>query len=486
LLTGGSVDLPERQRTLRQTLEWSHDLLGPAEQRLFRRLAVFAGGWTLEAVEAVCADADVAADDVLERLDVLVNSSLVQRLGGVDQQPRFRMLETVREYAESLLSDSTEIAVIRSRHRDWYADFAERTDTLPETLGAERDNLRAALEWSLVDEDGAQAGLRLAGALWWFWFAWGYLAEGRGWLEAMLARATPSDQADPGRRARALLSAGNLARFQGDWRSAQSYCEQSLTLFEVSGEQSGVGLALFGLGVLAQLEGNYQQARALAEQSISCLRESANDAGVRDVRWHLGLVARLDGDYARARDIYDENLHLCRATGDARGVAQALVQLGLLALRLDGDRAQATALCTESLAISSEIRDTPLRGYALARLGNLALAESDHTRAWQLLQESLECFREVMDRRQLATCLGFCGNLAVRAGTPSHGARLLGSAAALDPAYRTSLDPVERAECEASLADARAALGDDAFADVWARGGAMSIEHAIALAAEPV
>ncbi len=486
LLTGGAVDLPERQQTLRQTLAWSHDLLGPAEQRLFRRLAVFAGGWTLEAAEAVCTDTDLSADDVLERLDALVNSSLVQQLGGADQEPRFGMLETVREYAEIRLADSMETAVIRSRHRDWYVAFAEGTESLSDRLGTERDNLRAALEWSLADEEGAEAGLRLAGALWWFWFAWGYLAEGRQWLEAMLDRARASDRANPALRARALLSAGHLARFQGDWARAQSYCEQSLTLFEASGELSGVGYALHGLGVLAQLEGNYRQARAMVERSLTCFGECENEAGIRDVRWHLGLVARLEGDYARARDIYEENLNLCRAAGDARGVAKALVQLGLLALRIEGDSARAGALCDESLVMSREIGDKPATGYALARLGNLAQSASDYTRARQLFQESLECFREVMDKRQLATCLGFCGNLAVRGGLPCHGARLLGAAAALDPLYRTSLDPVERTECGASLDAARVALGDDAFADVWADGRSMPIEQAIALATEDV
>jgi len=484
LLTGGALDLPERQQTLRQTLAWSHDLLGPAEQRLFRRLAVFAGGWALEAVEAIGADTDASAGEVLERLDALVNSSLVQRLGGTDREPRFVMLETVREYADILLAQSNETAVIRSLHRDWYVGFAERTEALPDTLETERDNLRGALEWSLADEHGAEAGLRLAAALWWFWFAWGYLAEGRLWLDAILARARTLDQASPALHARALLSAGHLARFQGDRQSAQSYCARSLVLFEAIGDQSGVGQALFGLGVLAQLEGNYRQARMLAERSLTCLRESGNEAGVRDVQWHVGLTARLDGDYARARAVYEENLTLCRATGDARGVAQALVQLGVLVLRIEGDSARARALCSESLVISSEIADKPLRGYALARLGNLALSVSDYTHARQLFRESLECFQEVMDRRQLATCLGFCGNLAIRDGLPDQGARLLGAAAALDPLYRTSLDAVERAECDASLAAARAALTAEAFADAWANGGAMPVQQAITLATD--
>jgi predicted ATPase/DNA-binding XRE family transcriptional regulator len=484
LLTGGAVDGPERHQTLSQTLAWSHDLLGPAEQRLFRGLAVFAGGWTLEAAEGVCTDADASADDVLERLDVLVNTSLVQRWAGADQEPRFGMLETVREYAEIQLANSQETAVLRTRHRDWYVGFAERTEALSDALAIERENLRAALDWSLGDEGGAEAGLRLAGALWWFWFAWGHLAEGRQWLEAMLARPPATDRAGQALRARALLSAGHLARFAGDLPSARSYFEQSLALFEAGDDRSAVGYPLFGLGVLAQLEGKYPRARTLAEQSLARFRESGNVSGARDVTWHLGLVARLDGDYVRARDVYEANLKVCRSTGDTRGVAQALVQLGVLVLRIEGDRARAIQLCSESLSISREIANKPGMAYALARLGNIALSASDHARARALLQESLDCFREIMDRRQLAICLAFCGNLGVRGGLPFHGARLHGAAAALDPLYQTSLDPMERAECDTSLTSARVSLGHEDFADAWATGAAMPLAQARALTAE--
>jgi tetratricopeptide (TPR) repeat protein len=220
------------------------------------------------------------------------------------------------------------------------------------------------------------------------------------------------------------------------------------------------------------------------EQSLALFRESGNQAGSRDVCWHLGLLARLEGDYARARAIHEENLTLCRAIGDRRGVAKALVQLGLLALRIEGDGALAAALCGEGLAISREIGDKPGMGYALARLGNLAWTAGDHARARTLYREGLERFREVMDRRQLATGLSFCGNLAVRGGSPRRGAQLFGAAEALDPLYRTSLDPAERADCDASRAAGRAALGDEAFAAAWADGRVMPLEQAIALATE--
>jgi non-specific serine/threonine protein kinase len=485
LLAAGDRTALPRHRTLRGLIDWSYDLLPGEERALFRRLAVFAGGFTLEAAEGVCAGGAIAEHAVIGLLSQLVDKSLVvaDEQGGA---ARYRLLETVRQYAWDRLAEAGEAEAVRDRHRDWYVGFAERTEALPDRLGTERDNLRAALEWSLADEGGVEAGLRLAGALWWFWFAWGYLAEGRQWLEATLARAPASERASPALRARALLGAGHLARFQGDWPGARSYCERSLTLFEATGDRSGVGYALHGLGVLAQLDGDYGQARALVERSVTRFRESGNQAGIRDGLWHLGLVARLEGDYARARDIYEENLTLCRSSGDGRGVAKALVQMGLLALRIERDSTRAGALCGESLVISREIGDKPGAGYALARLGNLAQSAGDHARARALYQESLECFREVMDKRQLATCLGFCGNLAVRGGLPPRGARLLGAAAALDPLYRTSLDPVERAECDAGLAAARVVLGDDAFADAWADGRAMPLAQAIALATEDV
>jgi predicted ATPase/transcriptional regulator with XRE-family HTH domain len=492
LLTGGAADLPERQRALRTTLAWSHNLLGPVDQLLFRRLAVFAGGWTVEAAEAVCGDADLPADDLLERLGVLVDSSLARRIEG-GGEPRFGMLETVREYAEEQLLASGDAETVRARHRDWCLALAAAAEPALAghdqlewlaRLDAERDNLRAALEWSLADEGGGEAGLRLAGALWWFWFAWGHLAEGRQWLDRMLARTRPSDPSSRTVQARALLGAGHLARFQGDWAGAGSYSERSLALCEAAGDASGMGYALHSLGVLAQLEGDWGRARALMERSLAHFRDAGNEAGHRDVRWHLGLVARLEGDYARARTIHDENLTVCRAIGDRRGVAKALVQLGLLALRITGDGALAEALCGESLVVCREIGDTPGMGYALVRLGNLAGSVGNHARARALHREGLERFRDVMDRRQLATGLSFCGSLAVRDGSPARGVRLFGAADALDSLYRTSLDPVERGGCDAGLAAARAALGEDAFAEAWADGRVMALGQAIALATE--
>jgi non-specific serine/threonine protein kinase len=483
LLTAGDRTALPRHRTLQGLIDWSYDFLPAEEQALFRRLAVFAGGFTLEAAEGVCAGGTIAEHAVLALLSQLVDKSLVL----VDDQggeSRYRLLETIRQYGADRLAEAGEAEAVRNRHRDWYVGFVERTGAWSERLEIERDNLRAALERSLADEGGVEAGLRLAGALWWFWFAWGYLAEGRQWLEVMLSRAQASDRPSPALRAKALLGAGHLARFQGDWPSARFYSEQSLTLFEATGNGSGVGYALHSLAVLAQLEGDYGRATTLMEQSLALFRESQNQAGVRDVLWHLALVARVEGDYARARSLYEENLTLCRASGDRRGLAKVLVQLGLLALRIEGDSALAGALCGESLAISREIGDKPGMGYALARLGNLAWSAGDHARARTLYREGLERFREVMDRRQLATCLSFCGNLAVRGGSPARGAQLFGAAEALDPLYRTSLDPAERADCDASLAAARAALGDDAFAAAWADGRVMPLEQAIALATE--
>jgi predicted ATPase/transcriptional regulator with XRE-family HTH domain len=279
LLTGGAADLPERQQTLRTTLAWSHELLGPGEQAVFRRLAVFAGGWTLEAAEAVCADAELPAEAVLDHLEVLVDSSLVRRLDAAGGEPRFGMLETVREYAEEQLVGSNEAEASRARHRDWclrlVADAAPRWQDSQQVadLDRERDNLRAALRWTLDTRD-VEAALRLAIGCWPLWYVRGRYAEGRAWLADVLGLATPPDQA--ALRSRALAHAGHLAYCEGDADAAERLLREALATAEAAGDPHSIGIAAQFLGNVSKLRGKLTEAERQYERALALARRGGN------------------------------------------------------------------------------------------------------------------------------------------------------------------------------------------------------------------
>jgi len=303
LLTTGARDLPERQQTLRATLAWSYDLLGPAEQMLFQRLAVFAGGWTLEAAEAVCGDSDLAADEVFERLGALLDNSLVQRALETDTEPRFGMLETVRKYAAERLAESGEWATARERHANWCLRLAEHS--APELRGPhqaiwlerlerEHDNLRAALAWARESSD-MDLGLRLAGALWPFWQRHSHLAEGRRWLEGFL----PATQVESGVsvevRATALTGAAWLAHDQDDFAAADRHFVEGLTLYRALGQTGRVAEMLAHRAVMARGLGRYDQALELVEESLALASAAGDPAATAFALFRTGVVTRERG-----------------------------------------------------------------------------------------------------------------------------------------------------------------------------------------------
>jgi predicted ATPase/DNA-binding XRE family transcriptional regulator len=309
LLTNGATDLPERQQTMRRASEWSYDLLRESEQRLFRRLAVFVDGWTLVAAEAICGEYDVETACVLDGLTDLVDSSLVVREACADGEPRFRLLELMREYGWEQLVAHDDVSALRSCHADYYCALAERAE--PEMHGGsqrawlaclaqEHPNLRAALGWAR-ERRLVEIGLRLGGALWWFWQLHGHAREGRAWLEQFLSfqQSVVGDR-DKTLRADALKGAGNLAWSQGDYEPSSALLDECLDLYRALANIPGVADVLNTLGLIADERGDYMQAVFLYEESLALWRKLHEVTKIGAVVGNLALVAYHQEQYERA------------------------------------------------------------------------------------------------------------------------------------------------------------------------------------------
>ena len=397
LLTGGARDLPQRQQTLRAAIDWSHDLLSAAEQKLFRRLSVFVGGCTLEGVEAVC---DTKADldlDLLEGMASLVDKSLMQQVEQPNGESRFLMLETIREYAREKLEASGEEASTKRAHAAYCLVLAEeeaaeqsgeeRAEWL-ERFALEHDNFRAALEW-LTETGDAEWGLRLGTALFRFWETREYLAEGRDRLGKLLR--IPGAASPTRSRARALFAAGVLAHEQGDYASADALSIESLNIARQLGDKQGVAVSLNALGVQARDRGDVAVAHSLFEESLLQWRELDDQKAVARSLSNLASVVKLQGDYARARSLYAECLSIFQGLGDQTGVAWSLNHQGDVA-RDQGDSAAAQTLYEQALAIFRDLGDRWGIAGTLADLGNLAREQRDCPRAHSLVPGKLKNF----------------------------------------------------------------------------------------------
>jgi len=413
VLTGGARDLPARQQTLRATLAGSYDLLDADAQALFRRLAVFAGGCTLDAAEAVyrgqtiAGEEDRAADSgqTLTALGALADHSLVRLDAGDpasegDEESRLSMLETIREYATERLTASGEEAEARRRHAAYYLALAEAAEpfllgpqqvTWLARLARERDNLRAALRWARESGE-SEVGLRIAGALWRFWRLHGYVSEGRGWLDALLARGdTEGGPARSAARAKALRIAGNLAFFQGDYERAWALYGDSGHLYDALGDEEGRAGTLHNLALVASVRGEDERAWALYEESLRLARcAEAGESVVTVALCNMGNLARRRGEDERARALLEEGLALCRRRGDILEIAMVL-----------------------------------------ADLADLLRAQDDAEGAMDRYRESLALCGAASYARVVAQCLEGVAAVAAARGRPERAARLAGAAAAL-------------------------------------------------------
>ena len=484
LLTGGSRDLPQRQQTLRAAMDWSYDLLSPAEQKLFRRLSVFVGGCNLEGVEAVC---DTRSDldlDLLDGMASMVDKSLVQQIEQANGESRFMMLETIREYALEKLAANSEEASTRRAHAAYCLVLAEeeateQTDTEAaqwlERFGLEHDNFRAALDWLTQTED-VDWGLRLGTALFRFWETRECFAEARDRLGRLLKlahAATPTKL-----RMRALFAAGVLAGEQGDYASADTLINQSQDIAHQLGDKMGVAVSLNALAVFARDRSDIAVAHLLFEASLGLWRELGDQKAVARALSNLASVLKSEGDYDRARSLYAECLAIFQGLGDRTGVAWSLNYQGDVA-RDQGDSAAAQALYEQGLVIFRELGDRWGIAGTLADLGNLAKEQRNYSRVHSLYQESIRIFQKLDHKRGIARLLE-C--FACSAAAQSHAARslrLAGAAAALRQNIGAPLTPAEQARLEASLHPARQALTNTAGVAAWLEGWALPVEKAV-------
>jgi predicted ATPase/class 3 adenylate cyclase len=517
VLERGPRDLPARQQTMRDTIAWSYDLLDPAEQRLFTHLSIFAGGATLEAATAVAGDpqSDGGMAD-LELIESLADKSLIKLVG---DEPRLRMLQTIRDYGLERLAESPERQDVAQRHAAFFLALAEESE-LPlagreqtrwlDLLEQEQANLRVAID-RLRNDGQIEEALRLGGALWRFWWLRGDIGEARHQLESLLQE--PGSVA-PAVRAKALNGAGILAESQGDWDTAACFHLESLEISRAIGDLSGVAWSLNNLGVVATSQGEYDRAQTLLEENLTVAEQASDRANIATALTDLGLIAYYRHDHAQATSLWTRSLALARALGDEALAARVLNNLGTVAIAL-GEFDRADAQLSESLALDRSVGDrksiastlinlagTASRrgdfetamGYfreshmlalaagnrlnaAIAMEGLAALAHhhGDERVAQNRFQEALNLYRSVGDQQGMITCLAHLAIAMASHGHFEEAAATLGAIEGICEA-QSLLGPPGVAEAVDTLRDA---MGDDAFETARQSGGSMPIDNII-------
>jgi predicted ATPase/class 3 adenylate cyclase len=490
LLTGGARDLPERQRTLRATIEWSFALLDEDEQVLFGRLAVFSGGRTLEAIEAICdAEGDLPVD-AFEGVSSLVDKSLIRQEEGPGGEPRFVMLETVHEFAREKLQESGEAEEIKRTHAQYFLTLAEEgypelrgPDQLEwlERLEAEHDNMRAALSWALERKE-AEVALRLGGALSWFWSVRGYYAEGRRWLEEALAM---EGRMSPEVRAMALAMTGALALQQGDLDRAKEACEEGLELLAHEGREASEAklILLAMLGSVALERGEHGQATHLVEESLALSRQMSDTWWLASSLANLALVIHSQGDYARATELYEQSMELFVEQGDKQSLAFCLNNLARVGYS-QGDLGRATQLTEQGVAVSRELGSRGDVALGLCNLGWIALLQDNLGKAADLYRESLSLSWDTGLNPIVQSVLEGLACLAGVKGDTERAARLWGAAQVLHETKDIPRDTDFLAEADARISLVRSGMGEEAWEEAWRKGRAMTLDEAVSYALE--
>jgi predicted ATPase/DNA-binding SARP family transcriptional activator len=418
VLIGDERTTVARHHTLRAAINWSHDLLPLVEKKLLRRLSIFAGGWTLDAVEAICVSDDMQENRLLGLLSRLVDKSLVLvEHGGVEA--RYYLLETIRYYGQERLCESDEELSLGERHYKWFLHLAESADSAFsgaeqriwfERLEVEHDNLRAALHWAIVKLRDAEKGLRLSGALWRFWQAHGHLSEGRKWLEAALSLESKSTAST---RAKAWHGAGGLASAQGDFEHAQVFLEESLVLRREMKDTQGVAHALQRLGIIAYYFGEYDRAAMLQEESLLFCQTNGDETGIARAFNGLGILALDQGIYNRAERMFERCLSIYRKVGHQLGVMASLNNLGETAER-QAEYVRAEKLLQESLAIARQRGDKGWIARSMHLLGTVANSQGEYEMALNWFKKASTIFQEIGDASIVYVLEGFACTAAAQ------------------------------------------------------------------------
>ncbi len=526
-LTGGARDLPARQQTLRDAIAWSHDLLEPSERRVFRRLAAFTGGCTLEAAERVCHGEGEAEVEMLEVIGSLVEKSMLVRQ--LDHQGEWRvgMLETIREFAVQMLAASGEEEEIRLRHANYFIALAEKG--MIGLMGREQkdwlriyeenhDNFRAALRW-LLDTGRTAPALTLAAAMGRFWLMRTYLSEGRDWLKRTIDAA--GDDASQDTLARTLNHHGNILLALGELLQAQSSYERGREIYRSMGKMPQVVVITNNLGNIAVAMGDVTRAREIYEQSLEIKRSLSDDEGITVVLTNLGNILHLCGEYDRARELYEEALETARAMGNKQSELFSLSNLGILYHSL-GDIERSGSLYEEALVLARELSDRRAEAIIVNHIGKIYYDLEDLPHARTLHTEALALFQEMGDRTGMTLARVYLGTIAASMGDPLEGYELLKTALASMAELRdrigmpAGLEEVARllarprhAPAAATLMGAahrlrkatgavmgadvkprhnalldalRSSLDEAAFNQAWERGEGMSLEQTLELA----
>lgn len=532
VLTGGARDLPVRQQTLRNTIQWSYDLLNKEEQRLFRQLSIFVGGCTLEAAAVVC---NVSSNtngsmELLEGVTSLVDKSFLQQTEREREEPRLLMLETIREFGLVCLRESGELEAASCAHAAYYLELAEEAE--PNLMGAEQgrwldclqqehENLRAALGWLMeraqTEVDQAELALRMFGALESFWTACGHWSEGRMFMERAL---TTSKGVLSSARAKALKAAaylldyteneidrqeallreslvlyreledtrgivdilghlGAVAREKGNFAAARSLMEEALALSQGSGYKVAIARSLQGLGILLKDHGEYVKAHAVLEESLKLYRKLGNKYGIAITLFRLAQVLFLSlGDPTTIHALLEESLTVFRELNVKVGIDYSYWLLAQVALQ-EGNVAVARSLIEERLAITRQIGDRVNFAESLSDLAMVAAREDDYAAARALYEESLAIAREIGSKWRIAPYLEGLASVLLAQEDFARGAQLWGAAEAIRVAFGTPLPPVERADYERAIAAARSHLGEKTFAAAWAEGRTMALDQVL-------
>ncbi len=494
ILSGGARDLPSRQQTLRGAIDWSYELLDARAQALFRRLSVFAGGWTLEAAETICnLDGDLGTG-ILDDLGVLADNSLLREMNDDAPEQRFGMLETIREYAREQLAAAPdhEADRINERFTRFYLQLAEevephlRTARRPAWLARledEQDNLRIALEWMEASHDVASE-LRLVEALTWFWYLSGYLSEGRARLERALAQTTGADRSPA--RAALLFGAGAYAETQADYAVGRERLLESAAIFRELGDMRRCAYPLLFLALVLTYQGkpDLQVAFNLFRESIDLFRAAGDKWSEAYALTYLGDALLVPDDVASARAALELGLKLWREVGDDWGIGTHLFIIGGVSWYA-GDYATAHAQCLEAVKLLRQHSDKWGLARGLNRLGFAWLYLNDPQQARVSFTESVALFQEVGNRRGIVYCLAGLGGVAAKIGRPDCAARIFGAIQALSGATSNLQYGIDRARYQRTLALAREEAPDESsWNSAYAEGRTMTFEQAIAYAIE--
>jgi predicted ATPase/class 3 adenylate cyclase len=527
ILTSGARDVPTRQQTLRNTIEWSYQLLSFEEQRLFRWLSVFVSGCTLQAAEAVCNTSDDQSGQLLDGIASLIDKSLLQRVeqtGEENEELRVQMLETISEYGLEVLTANGEGEVARQAHANYFLSLVEEAEPALkgpllvgwlERLEREHDNLRAAWQWA-VESGRPEMALRFGIALERFWVVRGHRNEGLAFLERALVGSAGVTTIV---RAKALLAAARLAFIQSNYDQGEALAQESLALFRKLGDRRGIALSLDRLGMASWRRGDFPAARVLLEEDLPLFKEIGDKDRVAWSLFTLGLLNNKQGEYTRAYTLFEESLTLFRALGNKRGIAASLTQLAGTLFVSQGSQTKIYPLLEEGLSLDQEVGDKEGMAVASLLLGWVALKQGDVTTAHARVEESLVFYREMEHREGIAEALSLLGrveaalgdhafartlyeqSLAIAQeigdreliasgleglakvvavqGEPAWATRLWGTAEALREAIDAPLQPVERADYDHAVTAVRDDLGEEAFVSAWTEGRSMTAEQVL-------